>query len=674
MRIHEITFNNFRRFYGDQSFELSATNNKNITLINAQNGLGKTNILNAILWCFHGITTTGFKQKDLILNIDAKKEGSYLAKVEIRFEHNDKNYLVQRHHNINKSGSDKEITKVHLFSDGGMEALTNTHLFLNSVLPRSMAEYFLFDGEHAINFLGENNSKNVSEATKNILGFEAILMALDDLKIVAKEINKQLQIAPNDKSIAENSKKRDGLVKQIEIAKKTTSQMDETVKTLDNQIREIDKKLKNTAGAEEIQKRREQLNKDLTREKDRKSKSDIELVNWIERNAIAAVSTKITNIAKDYIKTQESKGKIPSPYNETLITELLEMGECICGRHLDAESPERKNIAKLMKNASTIELSSRLAACRSEISVFADRQKDFTDNYNTIIKSIGSSQSNINNIEQSIAECSIQLKNVDIDNIKEMEDSRTAADAKKSQQLMEKGAIVRNIIDTEEEIKELTTVIVNASKKNVEAQRLNKKYELTNNVIEEIERILDEEQIKARIEIAELVNSRLNKIAAKELICVVNDDFSVKLITKSSGQHLPMSGGETQMLSLCFTAALVEFSKKRQKNINDYLLSGTTAPLILDAPFSNLDRDYLAGVAKIIPEMADQVIFLATEKQIDSNLRNELKDKIGKQYVLINYTTTSAPHATKSMTVDNKEIQILIENQPFDKTEIHEVK
>ena len=83
MRIHEISFENFRRFHGKQSFELSAHEGKNITLINAQNGLGKTNILNAILWCFHGITTTGFKQKNLILNTDAKREGSFLAKFKL---------------------------------------------------------------------------------------------------------------------------------------------------------------------------------------------------------------------------------------------------------------------------------------------------------------------------------------------------------------------------------------------------------------------------------------------------------------------------------------------------------------------------------------------------------------------------------------------------------------
>ena len=68
MRILEISFDNFRRFYGKQSFLLSATDNKNVTLINAQNGLGKTNILNSILWCFYGITTKGFEDRNLIFN------------------------------------------------------------------------------------------------------------------------------------------------------------------------------------------------------------------------------------------------------------------------------------------------------------------------------------------------------------------------------------------------------------------------------------------------------------------------------------------------------------------------------------------------------------------------------------------------------------------------------
>ena len=159
-----------------------------------------------------------------------------------------------------------------------------------------------------LNFLGENHSKNVSEATKNILGFEAIMLALEDLEVVAKGINKELQTAPNDKSIADNSRKRDALIKQIEEAKKSIQQIDDTISALDNQLSGIESTLRNTAGAKEIQKRREQLHKDLNREKDRKDKSDIELVNWIERKAIAAVSSKVTNIANNSLNIIHASG------------------------------------------------------------------------------------------------------------------------------------------------------------------------------------------------------------------------------------------------------------------------------------------------------------------------------------------------------------------------------
>ena len=54
-----------------------------------------------------------------------------------------------------------------------------------------------------------------------------------------------------------------------------------------------------------------------------------------------------------------------------------------------------------------------------------------------------------------------------------------------------------------------------SSKKNIEAQRLNQKYTLTNDVINEIEKILEDEQEKARLEIAQLVNDRLDKIEEK---------------------------------------------------------------------------------------------------------------------------------------------------------------
>ena len=55
-----------------------------VTLIHAQNGVGKTNFLNAILWTFYNHTTGKFEQKDKIINAEAEDEGKTSASVHLQ--------------------------------------------------------------------------------------------------------------------------------------------------------------------------------------------------------------------------------------------------------------------------------------------------------------------------------------------------------------------------------------------------------------------------------------------------------------------------------------------------------------------------------------------------------------------------------------------------------------
>ena len=73
MILQKIELFNFRSFYGKQVIEFNDDDSKNITLIHAQNGTGKTNLLNAVLWNFYGISTGKFENKNLLLNSMAFK-------------------------------------------------------------------------------------------------------------------------------------------------------------------------------------------------------------------------------------------------------------------------------------------------------------------------------------------------------------------------------------------------------------------------------------------------------------------------------------------------------------------------------------------------------------------------------------------------------------------------
>lgn len=78
MQIYSIEMKNFRCFFGTQRIDFSTDAEKNITLIHAQNGVGKTTLLNSILWCFYEKVSKGFEKPNNIINEEALKKTNLL--------------------------------------------------------------------------------------------------------------------------------------------------------------------------------------------------------------------------------------------------------------------------------------------------------------------------------------------------------------------------------------------------------------------------------------------------------------------------------------------------------------------------------------------------------------------------------------------------------------------
>ncbi|MBK6751647.1 MAG: AAA family ATPase [Acidobacteria bacterium] len=107
MIIRKISLENFRQFYGTQELDFSTSTEKNVTLIHAENGFGKTTLLNAVLWTFFHQTTTKFEKPDEIVNYEAVRERTKYAKVSVEFQHESKLYEATRIHDDESVGSNK---------------------------------------------------------------------------------------------------------------------------------------------------------------------------------------------------------------------------------------------------------------------------------------------------------------------------------------------------------------------------------------------------------------------------------------------------------------------------------------------------------------------------------------------------------------------------------------
>jgi len=55
MILERLVLENFRQFKGRQELVFSDLRERNVTVVHAENGFGKTTLLKALLWAFMGV-------------------------------------------------------------------------------------------------------------------------------------------------------------------------------------------------------------------------------------------------------------------------------------------------------------------------------------------------------------------------------------------------------------------------------------------------------------------------------------------------------------------------------------------------------------------------------------------------------------------------------------------
>lgn len=671
MILDEIRLTDFRCFYGETSLHFSEDTDKNVTIIYAENGVGKTTLLNALLWCFYGETTARFEKREEILNYDAKKAGRTTASVEVLFEHNDKHYIAKRFSSISSiSQRDFVVARI---DDGSQITLDSPDTFINTVIPRDMASHFLFDGEHAEIFLGENNRGSIKNAVRDILGCSLIETAIEDLQAVSSQFRKQIPRTAATTQIEELNKRLDTLTTQIETAKVSILQLEKKREQTDQQIKDIDTKLRNTAAAKELQQSRDRLDAQLARTLKRQKEYEDEAYKWLGENGRFIVSKRITEETFSFLDEKEHRGRIPSPYNEEFVRDILEAEECICGAKLKPGSAESKKVASLLEKAANQVMRDRVSKVRGRLtSLKAERAKA----PGRLIKAkthLAEANDEFATAEAQLAEISNKLKGINFEDIAERERRREELRGELRDIDRKIGSFKTNIEDSEREKNRIDHEITDLAKQDKQTAIYGRRRNLCENIKGELEVQLISEEEHARKVLRAGIKRILEATTRKVLKLRMTDDYVISLVN-SDGTALPKSSGENQLLGLAFTAALVEFAKVRQ-NAQDYrLLPGTIAPLVLDSPFGQLDEAYRSTTAEFIPKMARQVVLLVSKSQGSEDVLNALRDHLGAEYLLVRHNTEPrGERKQENRYFQGKEFKTAVFDAAFDGTEIVEI-
>ncbi len=673
MKFRKVELKNFRQFYGEQSIIFSTSKTKNITLIHAENGTGKTAFLNAILWCFYEITTNNFKDPKALLNKIAKKENARSYSVSIEFEDDKEEvFLVQR-----AVGLNGQVFRVFKVINDSYTEVDKPNSFINSVIPKDMAKYFFFQGEGIGKMSGSKGDSVVKTAVREILGFTIAEMAVRDIQQIKKEYQRSFSNADKSGQLSKLQNEIMSLESSKERNQENLQKFAKAINLYREKLKEIDDKLSNSDSAviKQIHNQRKSTESQLAREKSLLFNAQKEKISLVSEFATTVFGFELSGLALDFIDEAEYKGTVPAPYNEQLVTDILKASTCICGSDINPGTEAFSRIQDMLKQAADPMLENRIRKARSQLTSIKNDSIKAKSRFSSNIKMLSDSEAAISKLKNDLDELNIQIKGAEsLEDIQGLENERNRA---RNNLIQDERASERAVMLIENDDRNLTLKKGELSRLDTFSSEVKKFQDLVT-FSEKVEQVLKSTLSKSEkdveLRIIEKVNKYLKQFVRQDYTAKLNPvTFDIRLVD-TKNDIVPESDGQALLLSLTFISSLIELSRERKNAQGQILTPGAIAPFVVDAPFGDLDNKYKGHVAKAIPDSVEQVVFLLSSSHWEGTVEQNIREKVGAEYNMVLEETSEAKGKSHdSINILDKEYETVRYGQTVDRTVLEKV-
>lgn len=640
MRIESIEIQNFRQ-YRNLSFKFPHSNGENdLHIIFANNGVGKTNVLNAITWCLYdtemhlGDKNTALailnNQKVQELRMHLPEGGSVIGEaiVKITFSSDDasEKILFQRVGKFNVTTDavisvDTKFTIMHFINGewNSIESEEETLSLVKRNVPEEIHEYIFFDGEHLENYFRAGQSDNI----KN--GIEELTQAVIIEKAEAA-FNNYLtgvlnpQIANSSvKDISTAQKELDKIQEAIDTCSTSIEAMTTQIHHCDDEIATLDNIISGHIHVSEKTSRLKEVEGLIDSLKAEIAKKKAEMMVFVrEYVQYFALYPAIKNLYT-YIQEQDKHGKLPPRIDKFLLQAIEEHKHClICDQDLSDHS--YSFIQELRKE---LEVSSETSALLNKSVVVLRQYIDKLSHYQERRIALMEEEKALRKQYTEYLEEEKQL-NIYLMNIPNTEAVTKAIEDKKEYRKKRDDIVAKKGVE-EEHKKVLDNQLYNQSKllkslieKNKQLEKINQQADYCKkcrNVLKETRLdLLEESRREMEQETFDAFTRLLWKKDAFSKVEIL-EDYTFRLLDKYGSQTLgSCSAAERALLALSFTLALQKVS------MHDSLL-------FIDTPIGRVDQDNRLNFVNTLCEIAKskQVILTFTPVEYDDKVAAALQ-------------------------------------------------
>ena len=612
MRILNIFISNYRQ-YQSLSFSFPESKSNDIHIIVAQNGVGKTNLLNAITWCLYGkephlgddTQDLGLPKLNLAAIEEARNNGkdTQLVEVEIRAQDGDEYITYKRSLPVRvKPGIFEEVAKekftVTVATAAGdpkvYETKESTRHLVDKYMPEKIREYFYFDGEQLNNYFISTRKGKVHDAIFTISQVDIVHLIYKNIGELIKDKQKEAASkAPDIKKITDALSELDDQCQSFE---QKAKELDEQIAKSDRIITENTEYLQGEENLPELENKYQLLKATQANLLD--EKKDLMESMFI---FVREMKTNITfyNAAKktlDIIAKKEEAKALPPNIDKTLLQKALEEHTCTVCNHPLSEH-EESFIKHLIESFQVSSATSHLLmGIRSELEriiksaeSYPETKKNLREKYQRIEKQLREVEIDLGAVDKSINKVSNK------DEVKRRHQEREEHEELKRINIMRLGVTKDQLIKAQDSTEKLKTDLTRALAKDAECSRIRQLIDFATRgqaIISSVEKDMMDE---VRKNMEERTTYYFMKLIWKQNTyekIKLNEDFQLDLIHKGGYSCVgTCSAAERCLLALSFTLALHE-------------VSGFNSLLFIDTPVARVSDINRVNFADVLCEVS----------------------------------------------------------------------
>lgn len=650
MKLIYLQLCNFRQFYGKTPQIKFSSGKRNTTVIYGNNGAGKTTILNAFTWVLYEKFTAAFASPKLLVNqraiTEAQEDRAVECWVELQFERDRKLYQLKRKCYANENSQQQvQYSQTKLFmlvaADDGRwyPPLENPEDIIERILPASLHQYFFFDGERIDSFFRHNQHNNIAEDTKELLGVKVLDRAIDHLKKAKRTLQEELQEL-GDVRTKQLLSEQIQLEQENEKLEKRVLEIVATIKQLENKKSSLSSQLLDISGADQIQKLKTKLVKQQTLIKKNIIQNKNKLKKILSQDSHLVFIPSITNNFLSLLQQLRDQGQLSSGLKQEFIQQLLEQQRCLCGETLEPETQAYNNVKSWLNQVEIKNVEESAIRLETQVTKIEVQANTFWQQLDQQQAEIKHQYLEVNHLEAEITQANKQLKSFPNRDIQQLQQNIELIEEKLKNLILEQGVNQQQQSDRHQQLIKLTQKIAQHKLTENKQKLARKRIASTQDSIVRLNEVRIRLEQQFRLALEQKVQEIFSFISFTPYIPKLNSNYELTLVQNTSGVEVSVaaSTGENQILSLSFIGSIIDRVRQWSKRNTLMGYDSSTFPIVMDSPFGSLDQIYRRQVAKAIPELANQLVILATKTQWRGEVETETEERIGQEYVLTYYS------------------------------------